>query len=258
MNADNFVYSCDMDTLESRNHWLANLRPGGMRELFDHLQTTLFFVKDRELRLMAGNQAFVTRCGYPCEAEMIGHVDREIFPEELATKYRADDRKVIETAKPLLGIVELFPNQLGEPEWYVTDKVPLYTHDGDVAGLCGTVRSYEGARAALQPYLDLVPVIDYLKAHYQENVSIPAVAKHAGMSVRLLQRRFQATLKTTPRDFIIKLRIHAACDLLSTSSATMTDIALRVGFYDHSVFSRQFSRLMGMPPSAYRQRHQVR
>jgi PAS domain S-box-containing protein len=236
---------------------MASLRPGGMRELFEHLPNTLFFVKDADLRLMAGNQAFVQRCGYACEEELIGRMDREIFPEELAAKYGTDDRQVIDSGKPLLGIVELFPNQLGDPEWFVTDKVPVFAASGEAVGVCGTVRSYEGARAALQPYLDLVPVIDHFKEHYHENISIPDVAKRAGMSVRLLQRRFQSTLKTTPREFMMKLRVHAACELLTNSQSTMTDIAVQVGFYDHSVFSRQFSRLMGMSPSAYRQRRRV-
>lgn len=258
MNTVSFVYVCDMISEQERNQWMAGLRPGGMRELFEHLPNMLFFVKDRQMRLMAGNQAFVNRCGYASEAEMIGHVDREIFPEELAAKYGSDDREVIRTGKPLLGLVELFPNQLGEPEWYITDKVPLYTAGGELAGLCGTVRSYEGARAALQPYLDLVPVIDYLKTHYRANVSIPDIAAKSGMSVRVLQRRFQTTLKTTPREFIMKLRVHAACELLAKGQGTMADIALQVGFYDHSVFSRQFSRLMGLSPSGYRKRYRPR
>lgn len=244
-----------MNRLEERDSWFAGLRPGGMRELFEHLPNMLYFAKNHELRLMAGNRAFVERCGYACEADMIGHVDREIFPEELAEKYRADDREVIDSARPRLGIVELFPNQLGEPEWFVTDKVPLWAADGTVAGLCGTVRSYEGARVALQPYLDLVPVIDHLKSHYNEPVSISAVAKRAGMSVRQLQRRFQTTLKTTPRQYVMKLRVLAACDLLLNTDLNVTEIALQTGFYDHSVFSRKFSSLMGMPPRAYRKKH---
>lgn len=225
-----------------------------MRELFEHLPNTLYFAKDHALRLMAGNRAFVERCGYPGEEAMIGHSDREIFPAELAEKYRADDEKVIETGQPLLGIVELFPNRLGEPEWFITDKVPLFSMDGGVAGVCGTVRSYEGARAELQPYLDLVPVTEYLKAHYHENVSISAMAKRAGMSVRQLERRFQSTFKTTPRHYIMKLRVLAACESLLNTDLPITEIALTVGFYDHAAFSRQFSNIMGLSPRAYRKK----
>lgn len=250
-----YVYDCDMSLSVDRDAWFSGLRPGGMRELFEHLPNTLYFAKDRALRLMAGNQAFVKRCGYASEVEMIGHSDREIFPAELAEKYRADDRRVIDQGEPLLGIVELFPNRLGEPEWFITDKIPLFAVDGDVAGICGTVRSYEGARAELQPYLDLVPVTEYLKTHYQENISIAAMAKRAGISVRQLERRFQTTFKTTPRHYIMKLRVLAACEALLNTDQSITEIALEVGFYDHAAFSRQFSRIMGVPPRAYRKMH---
>ena len=239
-----------------REAWFRSLRPGGMRELFEHLPNTLYFAKDRDLRLMAGNHAFTERCGYRREEELIGHVDREIFPAELAAKYRSDDRIVITTGKPLIGIVELFPNPMGEPEWFVTDKVPLFNPDDEVVGLCGTVRSYEGARVALQPYLDLLPVIDYLKAHYDENVLISNLAKQVGISMRHLQRRFQETFKTTPREYIMRLRILNACDLLLKTTLSVTEIALQVGFYDHSVFSRRFSKMMGASPRAYRKMHQ--
>lgn len=241
-----------MTPLEEQSEWFSNLRPGGVRELFEHLPNTLYFAKDRDLRLMAGNRAFAQRCGYADEMEIIGRSDSEIFSAELAEKYRSDDRKVLESGKPLLGIVELFPNRLGEPEWFVTDKVPLVTKQGKVHGLCGTVRSYEGARAALQPYLDLVPVTEYLKEHFDENISISDVAKRAGMSVRQLERRFRATFKTTPRHYIMKLRVLTACELLVTTEDSVTEIALTVGFYDHSVFSRQFSKIVGISPSLYR------
>ena len=249
-----YVYAMNLMTIE-RDAWFQALRPGGMRELFEHLPNTLYFAKDRKLRLMAGNRAFTERCGYQREQDMIGHVDREIFPAELVAKYRADDRVVISSAKPLIGIVELFPNPLGEPEWFVTDKVPLFRADGAVAGLCGSVRSYEGARAALQPYLDLLPVMDYLKEHYAEKVSIKNLAKNAGISMRHLQRRFQETFKTTPRSYIMKLRVLNACDLLLKTNFSITAIALQVGFYDHSVFSRMFSKVMGISPRTYRKQH---
>lgn len=233
---------------------MENLQPGEMRVLFEHLPNLLYFAKDTQLRLMAGNRAFVERCGFRDEAEMIGHWDREIFPPELAEKYRQDDRRVIESGEPMTGIVELFPNRVGEPEWFITDKIPLLDRRGKVAGLCGTVRSYEGARAELQPYLDLVPVTDYLKEHYAEKLAVAELSRLAGMSVRHLERRFRETFKTTIRSYVMRLRVLEACELLAASGIPVTEIALRVGFYDHSAFSRKFSEVMGVTPRGYRKK----
>ena len=246
-----------MNDHQLQRDWLDRLRPGAVSGLFDFLPNTLYFAKDQELRLMAGNRAFVERCGFSSEAEMIGHTDREIFPMEMAEKYMADDRKVMASDQPLSEIVELFPNRLGEPEWFITDKIPLHFHTGEVAGVCGMVRSFEGARSSLQPYLDLLPVTEFLKANYMKKISMSDLAAQVGMSVRKMQRRFQDTFKTTPQKYIGKLRVLEACELLEETNLAVTEIALRVGFYDHSAFSKKFSELMGVSPRGYRKLYDV-
>lgn len=254
--ATDVVKCVDYDMIKSgpARKWFETLRPGMARELFEYLPNMLYFAKNLDLELMAGNRAFVLRCGFSSEMEMIGKTDLEIFPVEMAEGFGQHDRQVIETGEALTGIVELFPNRMGDPEWFVTDKIPLFDRDGAVAGLCGMVRSYEGARAEIQPYLDLVPVMEYLKRNYSEKISIPDLAKIAGMSVRQLERRFKETLKTTPQHYVLKLRILEACELLSSSRMAITEIALQVGFYDHSSFSKKFSSMIGVTPRDYRKR----
>ena len=246
-----------MKSLGPQREWIDQLQPGAVSQLFDYLPDTLYFAKDRELRLMVGNRAFVERCGFTSEEQMFGARDQEIFPLEMAEKYMSDDRKVIESNEPLVGIVELFPNRLGEPEWFITDKIPLHLRSGEVAGVCGMVRSFEGARSSLQPYLDLLPVTEFLKANYMYKVSVLDLAKLVGMSVRKLQRRFQETFKTTPQKYVGKLRVLEACELLAESNLGVTEIALQIGFYDHSAFSKKFSELIGVSPREYRKRFEV-
>ncbi|MBK1834257.1 AraC family transcriptional regulator [Roseibacillus ishigakijimensis] len=236
------------------SRWLEDVRPGTVRELFEYLPNMLYFAKDAELRLMSGNRAFVQRCGFQSEAELVGKRDHEIFRAELAEKYSQDDRLVIASGKAITGIVELFPNQMGDPEWFVTDKVPLFNRSGEVAGLCGMVRSFKGAQAEIQPYLNLAPVIDYLSENYAEKVSVHELAKMAGLSVRQLERRFSETFQTTPKQYLIKLRVLRACDLLSSTTKPITEIALDVGFYDHSSFSKKFTQMMSLSPREYRGR----
>ena len=243
-----------MNPLDRKQQWIEKLCPGQVSELFNYMPDTLYFVKNLDLLLMAGNQAFVERCGFVSEEEMIGKSDREIFPVEMAENYMADDRKVIESEKPLIDIVELFPNQLGTPEWFVTNKIPLFDQNGKVAGVCGLVKSFEGVRTSLQPYLDLLPVTEYLNKNFASKVSMPDLARSVGMSVRKLQRRFQETFKTSPQKYVGRLRILEACDLIVNTKLPMTEIALQVGFYDHSAFSKKFSELIGMSPREYRKR----
>lgn len=238
-----------------RQQWTDRLLPGQFRHLFDHLPGTLFFAKDREGRLMAGNPAFVKRCGFTSEKQIAGMTDNMIFPSKLAAKYRRDDERVMSSGKPMLGLIELFPNRDGKPEWFITDKLPLMDHEGQVCGLCGTVRSYEAQRAAMLPYLELATVADHLKTCFRDKLDLPSLAKMAGMSVRQFERKFRATFQMTPRDYLIRMRLIAACELLARTNQPLTTIALECGFYDHSDFARQFRRHMDQTASQYRAEH---
>ena len=240
------------DVPPEAGRWLDGLAGEQFRHLFDHLPGTMFFAKDRRFRLMLGNPAFVARLGLGSQAELVGRTDDLLFPSRLARKYRADDERVLATGEPLLGIIELFPAEKGEPEWFVTDKLPLFDRRGAICGLCGTVRSYEGQRAALQPYLDLAPVAEHLKARFRDPLDVADLAARAGLSVRQFGRKFPATFQMSPRAYLMRLRVDRASELLATTSLPVTEIALEAGFYDHADFARQFKKHMGMTASAYR------
>jgi len=238
--------------LRQRELWARRLQAGQFRQLFEFVPHTLFFAKDLQGRLMYANTAFAQRCGFPSEAGMVGLLDEDIFPPALVERYRESDRRVIATSRPVLGIIELFPNVLGEPDWCETNKLPLLDREEQVCGVYGTVRSYEGARAAIQPYLDLAPSADYLKEHYAERLDIGQLARLSGMSVRQFERRFSQTFRMSPRTYLVRMRVAIAAELLRSTSRRATEIALEVGFYDHSDFSRQFRRTMGVSPTDYR------
>ncbi|MEY2981432.1 MAG: helix-turn-helix domain-containing protein [Planctomycetota bacterium] len=232
--------------------WASSLVPGQFRHLFDRIPGTMFFAKDASFRLRMGNPAFVARCGLRHEHEIVGRTDAELFPARLAAKYRQDDERVLRTGEPLFDLIELFPNPAGQPEWSLTDKLPLFDRRGRVSGVCGTVRSYEGQRAALQPYLELAAVAEHLKANPTKPLDAPRLAAMAGLSTRQFSRKFRATFQMTPRAYLMQLRVIRACDLLATTDLPITRVALASGFYDHADFARQFQRHMGTTATAYR------
>ena len=199
-----------------------------------------------------GNRLFVEHCGFRSESELIGKGDHDIFPANLAECYINDDRLVMKTEEPIVDRVELFPNYQGVPEWFTTNKMPLYDRDGAVAGICGTTQSYEKSKSALQPYLDISTAVDYIRDHLSDTITVPELAKRVHMSVRQFERKFKQTFHTTPQQYVIKMRIHMACERLTHSPDSITSIALDTGFYDHSSFTRHFIKHMGMTPIKYR------
>ncbi|MFT4216118.1 MAG: helix-turn-helix domain-containing protein [Micropruina sp.] len=81
------------------------------------------------------------------------------------------------------------------------------------------------------------------------------LAARCGCSVRTLQRTLRRYVGVSPKWLIRRQRMHdavAAMDAGSTES--LADLASRLGWYDQNQFARDFSRLVGVPPSAYRTR----
>jgi len=237
-----------MTDLESR---LATYKLGGeFNRLFEHIPNVMFFAKDRERRLFLGNQRFLEHCGLTSIDQIIGKLDVDIFPKYMTDKFETDDRTVFVTGKPLLNLIELFPARDRLPEWFITNKYPIFHHDGSVAAICGLIQSYE---RAFDDTNDPIPkVVAFIKTNFAQPISIPALASEAGLSQRHLERLFKQRFSISPREYIIRLRVLIAADLLRSTNQSITEIALECGFYDHSSFTRQFKRRHGTLPLNYR------
>ncbi len=236
-----------------RQTWLAAIHPDGQAfQMFDHLGEVLFFAKDREGRLLAANRALLDHYGYAEERDFWGITDFQILPHSLAEKFRRDDLTVIESGEPLVDLVEIFVNRQGVPGWFVTTKLPLRDSEARVIGVMGVIQPYAKLRASLPGDLDISRALDHLQNHYTEDVAVTRLAALAGLSVRQFERRFRKHLKSTPQEFVIKMRVLRACQLLRGTNDSLGETALDCGFYDQSAFCRLFRKHMGMTPLQYR------
>ncbi len=93
------------------------------------------WLKDRESRFIAVNEAFGKICKCPPE-EIAGRTDLDFFPEELARAYRADDRHVIDSGQRKI-LEEKLVDADGTTRWIETIKTPIYSDAGDVVGTAG-------------------------------------------------------------------------------------------------------------------------
>ena len=93
---------------------------------------------------------------------------------------------------------------------------------------------------------------ELISAKYRESLPLSAVAAHAGVSQFHLSRAFREVTGIAVHRFQVIVRLRAALDRLDQGSADLTDLALDLGFCDHSHFCGAFRREFGMAPSAYR------
>ena len=222
--------------------------------LFDDLPGVSFFVKDRDHRLVMVNAGFLPRLGLSQE-ELFGKTDFDLFPARLAEHFRRDDRDIFETKKPKLNILELVFNGQGLPDWYLTNKYPLFNDRKDVIGLMGTVRPYgDGDNKELKWERDdeIGRAVNHIRNNFRGEISIGDLVYVSGLSHRKLHRGFVELFGIAPMQFITRTRIEAACDDLLSSSNKLSVIAKENGFYDQSSFTQLFRRQMKITPLKYR------
>lgn len=222
--------------------------------LFDWLPQTYFYAKDRDSRFIKVNQQFLENHGLTDETEAIGKSDRDFHPPLLAKAYIDEDRRVMATGQPLPGQVWLVPHRRTVPRWYVSTKSPLKDVDGEVVGIAGAMYRIEHQEELTRYLQELLPVARYIEQHYHESISMQAMAQLAGLSTTHFNRRFQQLLRMRPSDYLRSVRVQAAQRLLASTSRSLAEIAVEVGFTDQSHLTRRFREVTGMTPAAWRKR----
>ena len=112
---------------------------GTLREIM-YNSDEYIFVKDTRLVYQGGSESFARMAGLSSAAELPGKTDLMIFPQDIAEKYRTDDRRVLESDEPITGILERLPDLDGKQRWVKTWKYAIHDPVGKIVGLYGVGR----------------------------------------------------------------------------------------------------------------------
>ena len=94
--------------------------------------------------------------------------------------------------------------------------------------------------------------IDHLSRHFDEDLTVDSIAKMIDVSSSHLAHLFRSEIGMSVRDYLTRVRVTIAQDLLAHTDETLESIAARLGFADTSHLAHVFQRITGGPPSAYR------
>lgn len=89
-------------------------------------------------------------------------------------------------------------------------------------------------------------------ADYSEPLSLDEIAKSAILSRFHFSRVFRAATRVSPGRYLSAVRIYQAKRLLATTTLSVTDISLAVGFNSLGSFTNHFTDSVGAPPSRFR------
>ena len=118
-----------------------------LRTVVDNLPDYVF-VKDTASRFLLDNLAHLNVLGAKTREQVLGKTDFDIFPEDLAARYYADEKVVIESGIPLINREESAPGPNGRMQRLLTTKVPLRDDAGKTVGLVGICRDITALKEA--------------------------------------------------------------------------------------------------------------
>lgn len=117
------------------------------------------------------------------------------------------------------------------------------------------MRDLEKAKSLIRPYREMDEAIAYVLRRYAEPIQVARLAELTHCSVSQFDRRFKRLYQMTPMQYVLRVRINAASQALTTTDRSISEIAVGCGFYDQSYFTKQFRRQFDQTPTAYRERY---
>ena len=105
----------------------------------------------------------------------------------------------------------------------------------------------------LRPENYIAKAIAYVEDYYPYGVSVRDMAAYVGIDRTHLYRLFKVNVGISPQQYLNEYRLKKAVEMMEWQQYSLGAIALSVGFYDLSHFSKAFSTCYGIQPGAYRE-----
>lgn len=101
-------------------------------------------------------------------------------------------------------------------------------------------------------------IVEYITEHSAEPFSMSEVCAKVGMTESAFSRYFRRATGNTFTDFVNRLRITRACQLLMETDRYITNVCYDVGFNNVANFNRRFLQIKGMTPKEFRRQAEAR
>ena len=99
--------------------------------------------------------------------------------------------------------------------------------------------------------------LDYIKENVTRDVTLRELSDHIGISQQHMCRIFREHLNVHYTEYVTRIRLNMAMDMILNTDIPMADIAAKCGFRSASYFSTVFGRYERMTPNNYRKKYKV-
>ena len=121
----------------------------------------------------------------------------------------------------------------------------------------------EGSSEAAEQQLDYPGstyvryLVDYLDSHYAEKIRLSQIAEKIGVSRSYLTHSFKTLMHMPPKEYLTRVRMRQASQLLLTTAKTITEISRLCGYDDSMAFDKAFRNYYQENPGTYRKNYKA-
>ena len=235
--------------------FFAELGPEHGESLFDCLPDLQFYIKNTNGRYLRANVSLVEVLAKE-DSQVVGKTDFDLAPAFLADLRAKDDRTVLQghSVRNQLQLLGSGDFRLG---WFISNKIPLYSRSQKIVGFAGCWRECSQVEDPTTAGNEISKTLRFINQHFEEPIKLQDIADLVDLSIRGLQERFRRHLRISPSEYLRRLRLSKACRELILTNDTISQIAHRTGFCDHSYLSKEILKATGNSPKDFRESHSI-
>ncbi len=98
------------------------------------------YIKDEKSRFIVANKKLADVMHFEKPEDLVGKMDMDYYPKELAQKFFNDEQLILKSKKPLINCIEDGLNEKGNKIILSTTKIPIFNKNNDVIGIIGIGR----------------------------------------------------------------------------------------------------------------------
>ena len=99
--------------------------------------------------------------------------------------------------------------------------------------------------------------LSFIEQNYTLPITVEDMANRCNLDRSYFGKVFKDMIGQSPQDFLIRYRMSKATSLLTSTSLSIGDISVQVGYPNQLHFSRAFRNIYGMSPRQYRQQNKL-
>ncbi|HEY5586967.1 MAG TPA: PocR ligand-binding domain-containing protein [Ruminiclostridium sp.] len=155
---------------------------------------------------------------------------------------------IVEEAVLKINLVDE-TSKVDNPDLKLLDEI---SNDDDSVGICQKFNYNENKKLINHDHIILRPALEYIEKNYMRNIGLDSMASLCNISSSYFSKLFNKVAEDNFANYINKIRINKAKEILEKGDVPITNIALDLGFEDSGYFIKVFKKMEGMTPSAYR------